>query len=787
MRRFHSRPWLEEAGWPPDPRALPLLPLVYAAWRYGSDARDAIEVIEERLERIELRDETRARLRRRWLNPESAPRSSDLHQLVLAMRRLSERLPESPPTTLVDFGLALLRDSDRAELGYWSRPTPSAVLGAIEKALGISSQAACQALLSPEDEPQDPVLPEPRREFDVEAMAGLLGGAYADTRMMVKQILRQPQFRYEYGLDRATYRERVQSWTLELARYGLGALGYPEEYGGSGDPGRHLAVVETLALHDLSLAVKFGGQFGLFGGGIQALGTKRHHQRYLRAVGTLALPGCFAMSEAAHGSDSKSLETIARYDPEATEFVLHTPTGGARKVFVANAAVHGRMAIVFAQLEVKGARHGVHAFLVPLRSEDGHPLPGVRIEDSGEKLGLNGVDNGTIWFDRVRIPREQMLNRFAYVSTDGVYATSIPDQRERFANMLGPLLEGRLGVAAASLSAAKSGLTIALRWGSRRRQFGPPEGPERRLLDYPVHRRRLMPQLATAFALDFTLKHLVRRFLAHGEEAEREIASLVAGLKAYASWYAVRTLQNCREACGGAGYMAVNRFASLRADTDVFTTLLGDNTVLMLGTARRIVGDPRQRSEEGRLREALRRAGQRAANVLADLNPIVSRMGQEAQLLERDFQLGALRFRETERLARVAGRLRRSLDSGSSSRAALIESQEQLLALAWAHLDRVIFEQFAEVAAEVPDPELAEQLGRLVDLFALSRLEDDRAWFLESGHIEAKKSRALGDVVAHLCAATRRQALHLVNAFAIPDEILAAPIAFYDVEVDDEG
>ena len=58
-------------------------------------------------------------------------------------------------------------------------------------------------------------------------------------------------------------------------------------------------------------------QFGLWGGAVQQLGTERHHERYLRATAWLELAGCFAMTEAGHGSDVQNLLTTATYDPDS--------------------------------------------------------------------------------------------------------------------------------------------------------------------------------------------------------------------------------------------------------------------------------------------------------------------------------------------------------------------------------------------------------------------------------------------------------------------------------------
>jgi len=59
---------------------------------------------------------------------------------------------------------------------------------------------------------------------------------------------------------------------------------------------------------------------------------------------------------------------------------------------------------------------GVHAFIVPIRSlEDHMPLPGVTVGDIGPKMGTDSNDNGYLRFDRVRIPRDNMLMGFAKV------------------------------------------------------------------------------------------------------------------------------------------------------------------------------------------------------------------------------------------------------------------------------------------------------------------------------------------------------------------------------------
>ncbi|MFQ5399989.1 MAG: acyl-CoA dehydrogenase [Anaerolineae bacterium] len=613
--------------------------------------------------------------------------------------------------------------------------------------------------------------------FDVAAMTRLLDGEYAELRRRLRLLLSDPAFTYYPGTDKEEHREQVLAWAKILARQGIGALSYPEAYGGKGDMAQFVAAMEMLSHHDLSLVIKFGVQFGLFGGSILMLGTKRHHEKYLKDVGTLALPGCFGMTELGHGSNVRDIETQAIYDREGQEFIIHTPSESARKEFIGNAARHGRLATVFAQLEIDGERYGVNAFLVPIRDKKGKPLPGVRIEDNGLKLGLNGVDNGRLWFEHVRIPRENMLNRFADVTPDGEYTSSIPGESRRFFTMLSTLIGGRVGISLSSLSAAKSALAIAIRYGARRRQFGKPGRPETRLLDYPTHQRRLFPLLANVFALDFALKYLLQRYNGRTENDAREVEALAAGLKAFGTWNSTRTVQECREACGGQGYMAANRFAALKADTEVFTTFEGDNTVLMQLVAKGCLSEFRQQFHDMNLFTLVSYIGRRASLALADLNPVIRRQTDEAHLRDSNFHLDAFRHREQELLISVAGRLKKRIDRGMDAYDAFIECQTHLMAVAHAFVERVVLEQFIVGINAVEDNELKPVLKRLCDLFALSTIEKNKGWYLEHGYMEGAKTKAVRRQVDRLCAELRPDALGLVDAFAIPDQCLAAPIA----------
>jgi acyl-CoA oxidase len=504
------------------------------------------------------------------------------------------------------------------------------------------------------------------------------------------------------------------------------------------------------------------------------------------------------MTEAGHGSDVQQLRTTATYDSAGQEFVIDTPTDEDHKEYIGNAACHGRMGAVFAQLVVDGEPHGVHALVVPLRDADGALLPGVRIEDSGEKMGLNGVDNGRIWFDEVRVPRDALLNRFGDVSADGVYSSPIENPNKRFFTMLGTLVQGRVCVAGASVSATKSALTIAVRYGLRRHQFGPEPGTEVPLLDYRTHQRRLMPLLATTYALHFAQAELLDRFDRvlrddHTPDRERrELESLAAGMKATASWHATHTIQTCRECCGGAGYMSVNRFAALKADTDVFTTFEGDNTVLMLLLARGLMTGYAHDFGELNPVEMVTFIASQAVETVIELvfaRQLVQVIGDavsgddDGDVFDAEYQLGLFRWREGHMTASVAQRFKRGLDEGYDPFEVFRAVQNHAANVARAHMGTVILEAFQAAVTSCDDEPLGGVLKLLCDLYALSELEADKGFLQEHGRLSGPRCKAITREVNRLCNEVRAVAGELVDAFGIPDTVLAAPIGLRDPAV----
>ncbi|KAA1428284.1 acyl-CoA dehydrogenase family protein [Nocardioides antri] len=646
----------------------------------------------------------------------------------------------------------------------------------------------------PTTTPESDESPYGELQVDLPALTALLDGPYAEIRAMVREGLVEYASVLEDAetMTRDEFRDRVRDVVVELAATGQTGMGFPKEYGGGGDIGASVAAFETLGFGDLSVLVKVGVQFGLFGGAILQLGTQRHHDAYLAGLVKGDILGCFAMTETGHGSNVQALGTTATYDPATQEFVIRTETPSATKDYIGNAAKHAQLAVVFAQLVVDGATHGVHALVVPLRDGD-TVLPGITITDDGPKMGLNGVDNGRIAFDGVRVPRDALLDRFAQVTEDGEYVSEIDNANRRFFTMLGTLVQGRVCVGAAGLSASKVALTIAVEYALRRRQFEATEDErEELLLDYGMHQRRLLPLLARTYALHFGQQVLSSRLhdvfsgITTDEVARRQLESRAAGTKALATWHATRTIQECREACGGAGYLAENRFAALKADTDVFTTFEGDNHVLLQLVAKGLLTDYASDFSDldqfGMVRfvaglaveTVLERS--RAHKLLEQLRDAFGgdKWDQDTGLLDPNYHRAMFEFREEHMIGGVARRLKRGIDAGMNPGEVFSRVQDHVVAAAHAHVERLVLDAFLDAVDAQPEGELKSVLNLVSDLHALSSIEADRGWFMEHGRLTSQRSKAISREVNILCRQVRPLAGDLVRAFGVPREMLRA-------------
>lgn len=750
-----------------EPRLRPFLPLLYAAWADGDLTAEEIDALRSRLSGLFEGDCLPAV--EGWLRPDQPPPAGELARLGHQIRLgLPGRISHCGPAEL---GLRL------------AGSVPDAVVEAlrsIDEAVGPFGPPAGRPLVT-QLSPPGLIGPMPAREpsFEVDQLGRLLAGSHGEVRHTVLELLRGEQFEQEPGAAIPDHRRRVRGWLDAIAAEGIGALGFPPELGGAGDPGGFLAAFAAIAHHDLSLLTKFGVQFGLFAGSVMRLGTATHHP-VLEAAINGDLLGCFAMTETGHGSNVAELETTATYFPDSDQFEIDTPHPRARKDYIGNAAVDGTMAVVFARLLIDGSDHGIHAFLVPIRSQEGSPVPGVTIGDDGAKAGLNGVDNGWIVFDRVPIPRANLLDRFATVDASGTYSSPITSPTRRFFTTLGTLVGGRVSVAAAAVSAAETALVIAVRYAHRRRQFSAGGGPETRLIDYRSHQVRLIPRLAGTYAYHFAAGALREEWVelesAPGDTSHdrRAFEGRAAGVKAFATWHALDAVNECRQACGGQGDMAANRLGLIASDVDVFTTFEGDNTVLAQLLAKALLTDYRSSFDDLTPGRLVRHLAERVGGFVTESVPVVGAVGGDVTDPETCREL--MRRRSRSSIVKLAERVKRRIDEGVEATGAFLDLQPHALDAARAATEQEAFESLL-AAAERAQGEVAARLRELAVLFALWRVSEELGAHIISGLLTAATAKAVRAGVVALSEKLAADSLPLVDAFGIPDEVISAPIA----------
>eukprot|EP00164_Ancoracysta_twista_P005119 GFYU01006979.1.p1 GENE.GFYU01006979.1~~GFYU01006979.1.p1 ORF type:complete len:708 (-),score=206.83 GFYU01006979.1:453-2576(-) len=651
----------------------------------------------------------------------------------------------------------------------------------------VASETSATATMSPTESLEKE---RSMTSFDVRTLTYLLDGGKSFTayKELAAQAIQSDDVMmdlHKYDMTRPEERAKTMQKIFQTidVRRGAGDMEPTERKASSNDPKRDSgpgskmadAFYKVMSLYDSNWGIRIGVHYGLFGGAVLGQGSDEQVAEYSRKIEEMRVVGCFAMTELGHGSYIRGLETTATFDKATQQFVLNSPTITSTKWWIGMAAQTATHSVVFARLVIDGKDYGVNQFIVQLRElETGRVLPGIEIGDCGSKMGRNGIDNGWIRFQQVRIPRTQMLMRWSKVSPEGVF-TPPPKAQLTY----GALLTGRVGIVEDSAATAAKALTIATRYTAIRRQFhfgGRAE--ETKILDYQTTAQRVVPTLCQTYAMTLTAQQLRKKFdameaaLSNNDfETLPEVHATSAGLKAFVTWWTNSAIEELRQCCGGHGYSSYNAFATMLSDFAIMCSWEGDNTVLALQTARFLI------SSFGKVKE-----NQIPNNYVAYLalgNGPCPRLDASDPVSV----LKCLQFICAKLVERCSQRLNSQANVHPDD--AWNNCSVDLVECAKLHTYSFMLHCFIEAIDTLDDKYRGKGLEGVMkdmcNLFALNTLQPYMAyWQAFSSNADIGAIAAIQDRARHLMSRVRQQAVGLVDAFNLPDFVVSAPIGRHD-------
>lgn len=479
------------------------------------------------------------------------------------------------------------------------------------------------------------------------------------------------------------------------------------------------------------------------------------------------------------------METTATYDPKTQEFILNSPTVTSIKWWPGGLGKTSNHAIVLAQLITRGECYGLHAFVVPIREIGTHkPLPGITVGDIGPKFGYEEMDNGYLKMDNYRIPRENMLMKYAQVKPDGTYVKPLSNKLT-----YGTMVFVRsflVGSAAQSLSKA---CTIAIRYSAVRRQSEIKRSePEPQILDFQTQQYKLFPLLATAYAFHFLGRYIketymrINESIGQGDLSELpELHALTAGLKAFTTWTANAGIEECRMACGGHGYSHSSGIPNIYVTFTPACTFEGENTVMMLQTARFLM----------KIYDQVQ-SGKLVGGMVSYLNDLPSQRIQPQQVAvwptlvdinSLDSLTEAYKLRAARLVEIAAKNLQAQVSHRKSKEVAWNLTSVDLVRASEAHCHYVTVKVFADKLPKIQDRAVQAVLRNLCLLYSLYGISQKGGDFLEGNIITGAQMSQVNSRILELLTVTRPNAVALVDAFDFKDVTLGSVLGRYDGNV----
>lgn len=435
--------------------------------------------------------------------------------------------------------------------------------------------------------------------------------------------------------------------------------------------------------------------------------------------------------------------------------------------------------------------HGPQTFILQIRDKTSHqPLSGIAVGDIGPKYGYASMDNGYMLFNHFRVPKSAMLSRYAEVSdeTGALVRTGHP------AVVYGSLtfVRGQI-IMHARLILARA-VTVAVRYCCVRRQFkdrdSKNEGDgEMKVLDYPTVQIRILPLLATTFALHYTgefmhnLYHRSRQTIEKGDFGPlAELHSASSGLKSLCTTLAADGIETCRRAMGGHGFGGGSGLVGLNADYLSKPTVEGDNWMItqqvaayLINKMADVVNDPTAPAKDSTdelFQFYLKNRAHRVPQSVAHFN----REGNDQAIVEvYQWRAAELSYRAYQaRVARKTPWTKMMIQLHNLSRA----YSEQILVTNF-------YNAFTSTASSLENPTV-DVLRICFRLYALYTLDASASQFSMTTAVSAESIQVLQDALSDLMSELRPHCVKLVDAWSIPDWLLHSALGRYDGKVYEE-
>lgn len=541
-----------------------------------------------------------------------------------------------------------------------------------------------------------------------------------------------------------------------------------------------LSFVNAVFALDVSLGLKYVVNSSMFAGGVLRMGTERHKEIAEQALRG-EIYGCVCFSEVAHGTNAQGLRTTATYDLKRKQFILHTPDFEAAKCYICfgKSAEYG---IVYANLILPGGENrGIHAFLVKIHDTNLKPYLGITTADLGEKIGANGVDNAIIIFNQYPVPRESLLNQVGDVTEDGKYIANLNNSKEIYQINLKGFSESRVRVLAMTTSYLVKSLTIAIRYAAVRKQFSPSDGQDEvSIIEYQTHQYRLFPYLAMAYVSKIFCQYVFKNVYGMTPLASiaEELHAITSGAKSVIVWLVRDAIQECREACGGHGYLKASGIGEMRNSNDLNCTSEGENHVIIQQTSNWLLKKWPSVLQNQRVKNPLR-----SIEFVNDAKNILNTKFSSS-VMDIDCILNTFKWLTCYMLKTTYEKHQAILKQSSEFHAKNEIQVFHAKTLATVYVQHLMLSVMKERIDDTEDTELKKVLSKLFILFGCWCLDKHMMKLYSGGYIiNTNAASLIQETILNVCAELKNEAVALIDAIAHPDFIVNSILGHSDGEV----